>query len=382
MQSRVVRVADLSARDEEAWRDLAARAVEPNPFYEPDFLRLNAEHFDAYRDTTLVIACVGDTFKALLPIVGTDTPRIPPRRVATTKARPTAVRPLGTPLVDADGAEAALGAVVDALREGAGARRWPGIVVLDRLHADGPVAAALRQACRDRGVPAVSKDPWERGMVRRDGAWGDPLTKSRRKQMGRTRRSLARDGDGDVTLVDRSADPSAAEDFLAMEVAGWKGREGGLAFGRDPRTAAWFAEWWARWAASGRLHAFALCVQGTAVAMEIFVRAGEGLFDFRGAYDERYAKYGPGAMVLGDAVAHLYERTDAAWIDSSTDKDNRFVFEMMPERRALCTMVIGTGRSLDKGAVAALPALARMVDGARRARARFSGADGGSEAAS
>jgi hypothetical protein len=112
--------------------------------------------------------------------------------------------------------------------------------------------------------------------------------------------------------------------------------------------------------------------------MEIFVRAGEGLFDFRGAYDERYAKHGPGAMVLSDAMQHLYEHTDAAWIDSSTDKDNRFLLEMLPERRALCTMVIGTGRALDKVAVATLPSQVRVVAGIRRARTRWSGGPRGS----
>ena len=374
MKARVVRVAELSARDELAWRELADRALEPNPFYEPDFLRLNARHFDRYGDTALVIACQGDTFKALLPIVGAERPRIPPRRVATTGARPTAVRPLGTPIVDADEAEESLGAVLDALHDGAVAGRWPGVVVLDRLHADGPVAGALRRVCRDRGTPAVTKDRWERGMVRRDGAWKDPLTPSRRKQIGRTRRSLARDGGGDVTVTDGTAEPSAVADFLAMEAAGWKGREGGLAFARDPRTAAWFKEWWERWAASGRLHALTLRVAETPVAMEIFVRAGEGLFDFRSAYDERYAKHGPGAMVLYDAMQHLYEQTDAAWIDSSTDKDNRFLLEMLPERRTLCTMVIATGRVLDKAAVATLPAMASLVAGARSARARWPGA--------
>jgi hypothetical protein len=38
MNSFLLPLADLTARDVAAWRDLAARAVEPNPFFEPDFV--------------------------------------------------------------------------------------------------------------------------------------------------------------------------------------------------------------------------------------------------------------------------------------------------------------------------------------------------------
>mgnify|MGYP001556694269 CR=1 FL=1 len=36
MRARCISLAELTPRDESLWRELALRAVEPNPFLEPD----------------------------------------------------------------------------------------------------------------------------------------------------------------------------------------------------------------------------------------------------------------------------------------------------------------------------------------------------------
>lgn len=100
MKTRLARVQDLSKDDEDAWRRLGGRALEPNPFVGPDFFLLSAQHFEGYADARVLIAQEGSEFLGVLPMAGIDTPRIPPRRVATVRGRPTAVSGLQTPLVD------------------------------------------------------------------------------------------------------------------------------------------------------------------------------------------------------------------------------------------------------------------------------------------
>ena len=78
MKTRLVRVQDVSRDDEDAWRRLAERALEPNPFAEPDFFLLSARYFESYADARLVIAQEGTEFMGVLPIAGVDTPRVPP----------------------------------------------------------------------------------------------------------------------------------------------------------------------------------------------------------------------------------------------------------------------------------------------------------------
>src|ERR1700720_3118316 len=69
METRLVRVKDLSDSDEQAWRRLADRAAEPNPFFEPDFLIPSCRHVEASEEATLVIAQEKTEFRGVLPIL-------------------------------------------------------------------------------------------------------------------------------------------------------------------------------------------------------------------------------------------------------------------------------------------------------------------------
>src|SRR5579872_2307159 len=98
VRARVIRVRELSPQDEVRWRALAARSIEPNPYFEPDALVLCTRHFAEFSDAYVVVAEEADSFYALLPLVKFQGARIPPRRVATTLGN--RLRSLGTPLVD------------------------------------------------------------------------------------------------------------------------------------------------------------------------------------------------------------------------------------------------------------------------------------------
>ena len=51
MDTRLVKVKDIDPQEEQAWRELSARAIETNPYFEPDWLLISAKHFDGYADT-------------------------------------------------------------------------------------------------------------------------------------------------------------------------------------------------------------------------------------------------------------------------------------------------------------------------------------------
>jgi len=360
MQTRLVGVQDLSKDDEDAWRRLGERALESNPFAGPDFFCLSAAHFKSYSRARVLIAQDGSEFRGVLPMAGVDTPRIPPRKVATVRGRPPAVSLLQTPLIDRTEPDRTVDALLAALGRSAKDDGWPGIVLFDEIGTDGPVAASMRRVCEARRCPIYVKDSWERATVSRAGQWANPIDGKRRREIGRRQRQLAKESDAEVTLVDRSSDPSACEDFLKMEIGGWKGGERGQAFARYPDIAAWFREWHGRALAAGQLTLLSLDVGSTPIAMHYFVRSGGGIFCFRVAFDEAYARYSPGTLLLTSAMTFLYEKTDAAWVDSATNKDNSFFLGMMPERRALARLMIGTGGPVDRAVVSALPLLAKV----------------------
>ena len=145
-----------------------------------------------------------------------------------------------------------------------------------------------------------------------------------------------------------------------MEIGGWKGGERGQAFARYPDIAAWFREWHGR-APRGRAVDPAFARRGLHPGRHALLRqVGGGIFCFRVAFDEAYARYSPGTLLLTSAMTFLYEKTDAAWVDSATNKDNLFFLGMMPERRALARLMIGTGGPVDRAVVSALPLLAKV----------------------
>jgi hypothetical protein len=156
-------------------------------------------------------------------------------------------------------------------------------------------------------------------------------------------------------------------------MAGWKGQLGGQAFGSSPETIAWFADWHRHWVATGRLTVLTLQVGQTPVAMQYFVRAGEGFFCFRIAYDEAFAKYKPGAMLLFMALNYLRDTTDAAWLDSTSDKNNEFFLGMLPERRKLARLLIGVGGAFDRSLVSAMPVITKLASPGRQVRDRWAG---------
>jgi hypothetical protein len=363
-----VGVQDLNSDDLERWSALAERAVEPNPFFEPDFLDLAARHFDGFARTRLLIASEDSAWRAMVPVVGVGHPKIPPRRSGMTNGFPTMISGLSTPLVDRDHVEEATGALLDGLRREAQGGGLPGILFLQRVDEQGPVAAALRRASAVRGMPVFSKESWERGLVTRTGHWEQPVSKERRRQNARRRRMLERDAELEVSLVDRTHDPAAAEEFLKMEASGWKGEGTGTAMAREPAKIAWFHEWVDSWTRAGRVTLLAVNVGDTSIAMQYFLRAGEGMFLFRTAYDADYAKYGPGALMLEYGMAAQFEQSDATWLDSNTDPDNGFLLEMLPERRTIATLLIGTGGAVDRTAVSTMPIMTRGVAELRRVR--------------
>lgn len=370
METRLITIKDLSASDEKAWSALAERAVEPNPFFEPGFLLLASRHFEGFAKSRLLVVQEGSEFRGVLPIIDVERARIPPRLTMTTRGDPTMVSGLCVPLVDGSCVGQAVGGLLDGLRAGARRGELPGILSLKRLVENGVVIDALRREAASRGMPTFTKESWQRGLVTRAGSWESPLNRKRRGEIARLRRALSNDHGAEVSLEDRTLDPAMVSEFMTMEASGWKGRSEGSAIARTPEKIAWFREWCERWTKTGRVQGLALHLGETPIAMQYSILAGDGVFLFRTAYDDAYARYGPGAMLLESTLETLRKQTDAIWVDSSTDPGNEFLLKMLPERRTITMLLIGTGGMVDRMMVSSIPVMTRGVEEFRRVRRR------------
>lgn len=342
IRGRIVTVRKISPADERAWRELAARAMEPNPFFEPDCLIPAAAHQTFGEEIRLVVAEQEGRFLACFPVRHVRRWKFP-YPILTSQVRRMGY--LGTPLVDPEGGTEAVAALLGALvglRRTATAR----LLVIDGMTGEGPVSDLLREAAARLDLPMRVFETHDRGMlVRRDEPTYDNVHSSKtRYNIRRQRRLLEKELSSDINLVDRADDPSAIAEYIEMEASGYKARTG-VAMTTVPGEPEYFSEMCERFAKVGRLHVLALEAEGRTLAMEIWLRAGEGLFLMKISFDEKYSRFGPGVLLQMAAMQYFHANTDTTWIDTCTSPDNTLLLRLYPDRRRIESLFVVLGRS-------------------------------------
>jgi CelD/BcsL family acetyltransferase involved in cellulose biosynthesis len=369
MRSSVRTVADLGPEDLEAWRDLAARALQPNPMFEPECLVPAARHLDG-SGGALVVAEEDGAWHACVPVR-----RAPSWRALRRPVLTTAVRRMiydGTPLVDADRSAEALRCLLGGMRTEARAER-AGIAVLDWVD-DGPVALELARAARTAGAVLRVYETWERPMARRR-ARLDLRSQHSRKflyNVRRLRRQLGEAGGAPVHMTDRSDVGEAVDVLLGLEAGGYKGASG-LAVDANPGERQWFSAMCDGFRGEGRLHLYTLDVGGRTVAAQLLVRGGEGLFLLKTVYDEAYGAFSPGIQLHLDVIGHVHEATGAAWIDTCTYPGNETLLRLYPDRHTVASVVVAVGGAVDRSVLRAVTAARRALGRSRRTTGRITG---------
>jgi CelD/BcsL family acetyltransferase involved in cellulose biosynthesis len=347
----------LSGEDVGRWRTLAARALEPNPYFEPEFAIPAARHLPADGVRLLVVLEDGSgEWAACLPVRRQARFRKLPGPVLATWLHRYAY--LGTPLMAPGSAAQAWRSLLD---HAGGA----GLLCLEQLGEGGPVASALLEGLQAAGTRAFLYERLERAaLVRRaDAEYLNPeLDSRRRRELRRQRRKLAEHLGAALTMRDRAGDPEAVEAFLSLEAAGWKGQahtalltEGHGDLLREAAPV---------FAAAGRLQLLSLEADDRVVAMKCNLLAGDAIYCFKIAYDEALSRFSPGVQLELDNIEVFHTTHGAARIDSCAAPDNQMINRLWRGRRAIATVLV-PGR----GAAGAVSQLA--IRGMLRARTRL-----------
>lgn len=381
-QTRVLRLDGLAADDERRWCELAAASIEPNPMMAPASVLAAAAHDPAFAAAVrLLVVDHGDRFTAAVALRRSDRWRRLPVAALTTRldADPVPLFPvLGTPLLAPEAPVAGAADLLRALVSGAEPGRRASVVTVDRLPIGGPVADAWLGACRSLGLPFELSDPYDRPILLRAGAratgsaWPDVLgTKRLREARRRAQRLEAALGNA-PRCVDRTDDPVAVDELIEMEAAGWKGKAG-TALRSRPHLEVGFRDLCRRWRDAGGLSLLTLEAGGVPIASQCAVRSGEGIFVFRIAYDETFARYGPGVLLGLASGEHFEQQSDARFVDSCSSPSNPFYKDFFPERLPLRTVTTALG-SPGRVLLAASPHLQALARTARAARRRAAAA--------
>jgi CelD/BcsL family acetyltransferase involved in cellulose biosynthesis len=319
---------ELTDDDVAAWRELAEAAVEPNPFFHPDFLLTVAEGLGASGVSMLAVRD-GSEWLACLPVERKRGWRRMPLPGLVTWNHLYCF--LGTPLARSDGLDAAMQELLEE-----GARQSGGFLGLDLLATDGPVNGALERSAKALGLKPVELDSFERAtLARREDGDYLALSAKHRRNFERLRRHLERDLGGELSLYDRSEGEAARDEFLRLEASGWKGEAGSATAFAPIGHSELFLRICERMAGREMLQLVSAEIDGRSVAMLCNFVSGDTVFTFKIGADTELAKYSPGIQLSILFLEHFHTLTELNRADSCAEPGNQMINRLWPDRRTL-----------------------------------------------
>ncbi len=354
MHIRLIPLSQVTQTDARAWRRLADLAVEPNLYLDPRFL-IPARARPESAGMQIVVVEERGEWLAALAITTKEVANGTRMRAATTGGA------FMTPHSDRHHPLVRQGDVVGALTlllRGMTSVGLPGLIQLQRFPAEGVLAEALAEAVnqtsmlvheRRREVTAFARrtslpvPPADEAAATRPVLVTGHLTKNERKQTGRCARGLERVAGGPLELRDRSADPTVDEEFLHLQVSGWKGdhSRGGAALRLHPQNERWFRDVTSRFRNDGDLLVTQLMAGGQTLWIGYVLRSGGACFGFLDAYAQEHAKYSPGSIGRNAEMTQVFRITDAPFFDPAFDARYATATRIFPDRRTLLVATRG-----------------------------------------
>jgi CelD/BcsL family acetyltransferase involved in cellulose biosynthesis len=340
---------------------LAAHVLERNPSYEGWMLAPTLRHLGTGSDIRVVTihatdAPAGEGLRAVFVVEVVTRGRVLP--VLTLRLWDRMYSLSAAPLLHADCAIDCLRAFFRWVAEA-----WPArtLVEFPSLFTDGAVFGALRDYLREDRVEYTIADLYSRGLFRpradADAYLATIGNKHSRREWQRQERRLGELGELRYEVLAPDDDAAAwVDEFVALELGGWKGR-GGSAFGCNPAHRAWLAEVAVAAQRRGELMALALRLDGAPVAMKLNFTCPPGGYTFKIAYDERYAKYTPGTLLEFENVRQLHRRPEIAWMDSLAKSDHGMINRIWHDRATYATVRAAPRRLAAEAIIASVPLL-------------------------
>jgi hypothetical protein len=250
-----------------------------------------------------------------------------------------------TPLLRPERADEAMGSLLQAVRD-CRIPRAPMLLRFEALSAGGPVESSLRNAARGMRISLYVAESWTRPIAcrREDGNYSGG-SDGRRKLVKRILRFEERLGeatDAKVSLVDRSADPSAIEELFRLERSGYKFSTG-VAMESWQGEQEWFRATCEALRKQGRLVVCTLESGGTTAAIIVMFRGGDRLLGVQRAYDEQLKKFSPGNQLDFEFYDHFHRMGGVRMHDSCTGASNDKSVRLFDESRPVITVVAAVG---------------------------------------
>jgi len=360
----VVAIKDFASLEQyvPAWEDLARSALEPNPFYESWMLIPALQKFSVGKDLQLVLVFAPNRARPKEPPLLCGV--FPLNRKPRYKGLPVSVLSLWkhiycflcTPLVRADCARKCLSAFFDWLASDPSSSP---LVEFNFVSGEGPFHQALVDTLNERLSLRFVSDTYNRAMFKprasADDYLREAMSREHRKDVRRKTRRFAELGHLEHTELEPDGDVDGwLEEFMQLEMKGWKGELGG-ALGSSEANRAYFRTVAKEAFRRGRLKMTALESNGERVAQKCNFLAENGAFAFKIAYDENYARYSPGLLVEMENIRRLHKTPEIEWMDSCAVPVHFMINRLWLDRRTIQTVLIPTGKRPGELIVSLMP---------------------------
>jgi CelD/BcsL family acetyltransferase involved in cellulose biosynthesis len=249
---------------------------------------------------------------------------------------------LSSPVVDSAWADAVMAAFFAAVEDSSS---LPKVISLESFDAECPSYPAMRKELAKRGIEPLMLAETARPFVTRE--FGVKRSGATRKKLRQDWNRLAGLGALDV-VNDRTPEGArqAFESFLALEKASWKGARG-TALLSDPHDAAFVRRLFQNLAAQGNASVALLRVGGEVISAQVLMYCGTTAYTWKTAFDVKYARYSPGALLIDRITDVLLAGADIQAINSCAAEES-FMAQLWAGRRSMVDMLLdlGPGKSL------------------------------------
>jgi CelD/BcsL family acetyltransferase involved in cellulose biosynthesis len=332
---------------------LAARALEPNVFFNPRFLAPAMPRLED-REVKLAVIRDGNEFKSRLRLLLPFSIERPttPLGVSVMRSWAHPFGPLGTPLIDADDPATVMDDFLAMVVRPH--LRMPKVLVLPDMHLDGAVARMLRSFAASRDLTLIATEEVERAFLESTLDGEEYLKASLRahhfREFRRLKRRLGDQGTLEYRIARQPEEMRAGvEAFLALESSGWKGRDR-TAMVNDRYQAAFAREAVHLLSQRDMSRVHTLHLDGQIIAsLIVFVEQGIA-YTWKTAYDESYSAYSPGTLLMIEATKTHLDDPNIQATDSCAVPDHIVMDRLWSERRRMGTLVLGVTPQADRAA--------------------------------
>jgi CelD/BcsL family acetyltransferase involved in cellulose biosynthesis len=258
--------------------------------------------------------------------------------------------PLGTPLVDAEGAAETIDNLLDALAQPE--LLLPNVLVLPTLRLDGTFVRMIKAIALSRNLPLATAEPHRRVMLESDVDAHDYLQKNlsseRWEEMQQNWRQLEAAGTLSHEVARQPQDIRLrTEEFLALEASGSKGRKRS-ALVSDRYRAAFAREAITNLAETDAVRIHTLNLDGEAVASAVvFMTMGEAYL-WKMAVNEDHSRHSIDRLLMQKLTEWHLDDANILRTDSCAADEDGILNGFWSEAHEMGTLVIGLSQNSDR----------------------------------